>query len=150
MALSSCVAQPSRILAFRAQDSRESGFWYSRKRRRSVGRRPGCGSRRRFNSLPGHDISKGKELVAILLQPFLDLYCYFVLRGYVRDMPIESSSSTRNPVKLSSISSSCGTESNGGSLGTASTIINAKTAEQSSRPKRNVGHAAKTKLTPCD
>src|SRR6267378_6883063 len=33
---------------------------------------------------------KGKELVAILLQPFLDLYCYFALQGYVRDMPIES------------------------------------------------------------
>src|ERR1039458_197580 len=33
---------------------------------------------------------KRKELVAILLQPFLDLYGCLALQGHVRDLPIES------------------------------------------------------------
>jgi hypothetical protein len=36
------------------------------------------------------EVQKCKELVAIPLQPFLDLDCYFALQGYVRDLPIES------------------------------------------------------------
>jgi hypothetical protein len=42
--------------------------------------------------VPWHTVEyqKGKELVAILLQPFLDCYCYFALQRYVRGMPIES------------------------------------------------------------
>jgi len=31
-----------------------------------------------------------QDLVAILLQPFLDPYCYLALQVYVRDLPIES------------------------------------------------------------
>ena len=42
--------------------------------------------------------SEGKELIAILHQPFLDLYCCFVLQGHVRDLPIESiDSRSRTP-----------------------------------------------------
>jgi hypothetical protein len=42
--------------------------------------------------VPWHSVEgqKGEELVAILFQPFLNLYCCFALQGCGRDLPIES------------------------------------------------------------
>jgi predicted RecB family nuclease len=85
-----------------------------------------------------HEVGRNARSTRVL-SPSTTVEC---ARPRCRSAARHTSSSTRNPVKPSSTSSSCGTESNGGSLGTASTITNAKTAEQSSRPKGNVGHSA--------